>query len=46
MMRTFFRHYSLYEYSFKPKIDLILMTIPKGGLKTDGMMEASVQEAS
>ena len=29
MLRTFFRHYSLYEYSFKPKVDLVLMTVPK-----------------
>jgi hypothetical protein len=28
MLRTFFRHFCLYEYSFKPKVDLILMTIP------------------
>ena len=33
MMRTFFRHYSLYEYSFKPKVELVLNTIPKGGYK-------------
>ena len=31
MMRTFFRHFALYEYSFKPKIDLILMTLPPEG---------------
>lgn len=24
MMRTFFRHYSLYEYSFKPKVELVI----------------------
>lgn len=36
MMRTFFRHYSLYEYSFKPKIELILQTLPKdGSIKVD-----------
>ena len=29
MLRTFFRHYSLYEYSFKPKVDIILMTMPE-----------------
>ena len=34
MLRTFFRHYSLYEYSFKPKVDIVLMTMPKGGLPT------------
>lgn len=28
MLRTFFRHFCLYEYSFKPKVDLILMTVP------------------
>jgi hypothetical protein len=28
MLRTFFRHFVLYEYSFKPKVDLILMTLP------------------
>lgn len=32
MMRTFFRHYSLYEYSFKPKIELVIQTIPKNGI--------------
>lgn len=35
MLRTFFRHYSLYEYSFKPKIDLILMTLPPDGKSKD-----------
>ena len=29
MLQTFFRHYSLYEYSFKPKIDLFLQTLPQ-----------------
>ena len=29
MLRTFFRHFCLYEYSFKPKVDLILMTVPQ-----------------
>lgn len=24
MMRTFFRHFALYEYSFKPKVELVL----------------------
>lgn len=41
MLRTFFRHYSLYEYSFKPKVELVLMTIPevpKDGLAKDSMM--------
>ena len=28
-LKTFFRHFSLYEYSFKPKVDLLLMTLPK-----------------
>ena len=28
-LKTFFRHFSLYEYSFKPKVDLVLMTLPK-----------------
>lgn len=32
MLNTFFRHYCLYEYSFKPKVDIILMTLPKGGI--------------
>jgi len=32
MLGTFFRHYSLYEYSFKPKVDIMLMTLPKGGI--------------
>ena len=48
MLRTFFRHYSLYEYSFKPKVELVLMTIPKGGFKeinitTDREMTQSMQ---
>jgi hypothetical protein len=50
MLRTFFRHYSLYEYSFKPKVDIILMTIPeqvKDGLAKDSLMpHDSLQEAS
>ena len=50
MLRTFFRHYSLYEYSFKPKVDIILMTIPeaaKDGLAKDSMLtHNSLQEAS
>jgi hypothetical protein len=25
-LKTFFRHYSLYEFSFKPKVDLMLTT--------------------
>ena len=29
MLKTYFRHFSLYEYSFKPKVDLLLMTVPK-----------------
>ena len=32
MLTTYFRHYSLYEYSFKPKVEIVLMTLPKGGL--------------
>jgi len=28
-LKTFFRHYSLYEYSFKPKVELVLMTMPR-----------------
>ena len=32
MLNNFFRHYCLYEYSFKPKVDIILMTLPKGGI--------------
>ena len=35
MLQTFFRHYSLYEYSFKPKVEIVLMTLPKGGLPRD-----------
>jgi len=47
LLRTFFRHYSLYEYSFKPKIDLILMTMPKdGGGKDTKLLEESVNEAN
>ena len=29
-LSSFFRHYSLYEYSFKPKIDLELRTMHRG----------------
>lgn len=29
MLNSFFRHFALYEYSFKPKVELVLMTIPK-----------------
>ena len=47
MLRTFFRHYSLYEYSFKPKIDLILMTLPPNGRQQeDKLIEESVHEAN
>ena len=50
MLRTFFRHYSLYEYSFKPKVELVLMTIPeapKDGLAKDPVLtHNSLQEAS
>lgn len=50
MLRTFFRHYSLYEYSFKPKVELVLMTIPKGGFKeieiVDREMTKSMQGRS
>ena len=28
VIKNFFRHYSLYEYSFKPKVDLNLVTMP------------------
>jgi len=29
MLQTYFRHFSLYEYSFKPKIDMLIHTNPK-----------------
>lgn len=32
MLMTFFRHYCLYEYAFKPKVDIVLMTLPPGGI--------------
>lgn len=35
MLNTFFRHYSMYEYSFKPKVEIVLMTLPKGGIPKD-----------
>jgi len=41
MLRTFFRHYSLYEYSFKPKVDLVLMTVPKDHLERSKANNAS-----
>lgn len=40
-LSSFFRHYSLYEYSFKPKIDLELRTQNK-----DFKEQSSVQEIS
>ena len=47
LLRTFFRHYSLYEYSFKPKIDLILMTMPpEAESKDTKLLEESVNEAN
>ena len=47
LLRTFFRHYSLYEYSFKPKIDLILMTLPPESEQKDSkLIEESVNEAN
>ena len=50
MLRTFFRHFCLYEYSFKPKVDLILMTIPGdiGGNSKNGskLTENSQMEAN
>lgn len=35
MLKTFFRHYSLYEYAFKPKVEIVLQTLPKGGIPRD-----------
>jgi hypothetical protein len=32
MLNSFFRHYAMYEYSFKPKVEIVLMTLPKGGI--------------
>jgi len=29
MLQTYFRHYSLYEYAFKPKVDMLIHTYPK-----------------
>lgn len=50
MLRTFFRHFCLYEYSFKPKVDLILMTQPTETPNSANASKltggASVQEAS
>jgi len=37
LLRTFFRHYSLYEYSFKPKVELVLLTIPKEAPRSSKM---------
>ena len=35
MLKTFFRHFCLYEYSFKPKVELMLVTQPVGGFPQD-----------
>ena len=39
-LKTFFRHFSLYEYSFKPKIDLVMMTLPKDEQKRQQKKES------
>jgi hypothetical protein len=31
MLKSFFRHFCLYEYAFKPKVELMLVTEPIGG---------------
>tara|TARA_B110000305_G_C18813551_1_gene348105 strand:- start:251 stop:478 length:228 start_codon:yes stop_codon:yes gene_type:complete len=46
MLRTYFRHYSLYEYSFKPKVELVLMTIPRDVKKPTEQSVEDVKEAS
>ena len=46
MLRTFFRHYSLYEYSFKPKVDIILMTMPENVNQESAMGPGSEANAS
>lgn len=45
MLRTFFRHYSLYEYSFKPKVELVLMTIPRDSVnkQADETMQSVIE---
>ena len=41
MLQTFFRHYSMYEYSFKPKVDLFLQTLPQKVESRKDLKEAS-----
>ena len=36
-MKTFFRHYSLYEFSFKPRRELILKSEPFLSQKVNAM---------
>jgi hypothetical protein len=43
-LNSFFRHYSLYEYSFKPKIELVLQTIPVGGWPQSTLNETESQK--
>ena len=44
MLKTFFRHFTLYEYSFKPKVELMLMTVPKGGIPTKNSQEEDLAQ--
>lgn len=47
MLQSFFRHYILYEYSFKPKVELVLMTMPlRGGETGRNTGEESMQQES
>ena len=47
MLKTYFRHFSLYEYSFKPKVDLLLMTVPKEYTQThESVKGASAAKAT
>ena len=45
MLNSYFRHFCLYEYSFKPKVELFLSTLPRnaGIENSQQLQEGSVQ---
>ena len=45
MLNTFFRHFSMYEYSFKPKVELMLVTQKKEEAQKQETGEMSQQDA-
>mmetsp|Transcript_12783 Transcript_12783/g.21615 ORF Transcript_12783/g.21615 Transcript_12783/m.21615 type:complete len:176 (+) Transcript_12783:344-871(+) len=45
MLNSFFRHYSLYEYSFKPKVELVLMTLPKDEARRTSVNDSVVRSS-